>query len=144
MKKKKTVLFAIITLVTALSFVCTGCGRSKEAEELNAYLEANYSAPEEVGYPEAEELASALEELGFDVERNETVGELGIKTDRVTAVKDEQYLDICYGVTDEQDAEHIMDYYMENYDRCNIMNDRETVFCYSSESVAEQAGLLIN
>lgn len=142
MKQKKTARFATITLVIAASLALAGCGQSKEAKELNAYLEANYSAPEEVGCPAPEELASALEEMGFEVERNEEVGELGIKTDRVTAVKDEQYLDICYGVTDEQEAADIMDYYIDNYDKCNIMNDGAAVFCYSSESVAEQAGLL--
>lgn len=122
--------------------ILTGCGKSEEAKQLNAYLQENYSAPEEPGYPAPEVLVSVLEELGFTVERNDEVGELGIKADRVRAVKEEQYLDICYGVTDEQEAQDIMEYYMENYDKCNIMNDEATVFCYSSESVAKQAGLL--
>lgn len=122
--------------------IFTGCGKSEESERLNAYLQENYSAPEEAGYPVPGEVVSALEEAGFEVEQYEEVGELGIKADRVRAVKDEQYLDICYGVADEQEAQDIMEYYIERYDKCNLMNNDGTVFCYSSESVAEQAGLL--
>lgn len=139
MKGKKTASAAAMLLAAAL---LTGCGQSKEAAEINSYLAENYSAPGQAGYPEPKELADALEGAGFEVERYEEVGGLGIKADRVKAEKGDQYLDICYGVADGQEAQDIMQYYIESYDRCSIINDEGTVFCYSSEDVAKQAGLL--
>ena len=141
MKKKNTVWFVMMLMIAAL-FLFTGCGKSKEAEQLNAYLEENYSAPEEKGYPAPDDLADALEAAEFSVERYEETEELGITADRVKAIKGEEYLDICYGVTDEQDVQDIMEYYIEQYDKCNIMTAKDAVVCYSSQAVAEQAGLL--
>ena len=141
MKKKKTMWFAMMFLIAAL-FVFTGCGKSEDAEQLNTYLEENYSAPGEESYPAPDELADALEAAEFSVERYEEIEELGITVDRVKTAKGEEYLDICYGVTDEQNVQDIMEYYIEQYDKCNIMTVKDAVFCYSSKDVAEQAGLL--
>lgn len=140
MKKKKTAQGVAILFIMAL---LAGCGTSKEAAELNTYLAQNHPAPEKKSSPAPEELAAALEDAGFTVERHEEVKELGITAQRVKAVKDEAYFDVCYSVTDEQDVQDIMEYYIEQYDRCSIIvNDEGTVFCYSSEAVAQQAGFL--
>lgn len=141
MKRKKTA-WLITALIIAVFFSFTGCGRSEEAQQLNAYLEENYSVPEEKEGPTSEELADALEQAGFSVEQYGEIEEIGITAVRVKAVKDKEYLDICYGVTDEQTVQDIMGYYIEQYDKCNIMTDKDAVFCYSSETVAKQAGLL--
>ena len=140
MKQAKTK--RIITMLLAVALLTfTGCAKSEEARQLNAYLEENHSAPEEKAGLAPEELSGVLEEEGFSVEQYEEVGGLGITADRVKPVKDEEYLDICYGVMDEQDVQDIMEYYIEQYDKCSIMTGKDTVFCYSSEAVAKQAGL---
>lgn len=139
MEKKKTTLTAVMFLVMVLLI---GCGESKEAAEINAYLAENYPAPEKKSDPAPEELVKTFQDAGFTVEQHEEVKELGITVQRVQAVKDEEYFDVCYGVTDEQNVQDIMEYYIEQYDRCSIINDEGTVFCYSSEAVAKQAGFL--
>lgn len=118
-----------------------GCSDTRQAEEINSYLEENYSAPEKETYPEADDLISRLEDAGFETTRADCFEELGISTVRIKAVKDDQYLDICYNVTDKENVQDIIDYYMQNYDRCNLTNSEGTVFCCSSDSVMEQAGL---
>ena len=138
MKSAKRFAAAACFLLIA---VVTGCSDAKQAEEINSYLEENYSAPEEETYPAAEDLMSRLEDAGFETEKSERFAELDIETVRIKATKDEQYLDICYNVSDEQDVQKIIDYYFQNYDRCNLTNNEGTVFCYSSDSVMEQAGL---
>ncbi len=143
MKKKKTnVLTKTTAAVIFAAAILTGCGESKQAEEINSYLAQNYTAPEEKGYPAPDELVSALEDAGYTVERCGKVEELDIETDRVKALKDSDYLDICYGVADEQAMQDIMQFYIETYDKCSIMSDEDVVFCYSSEKAAEEAGLL--
>lgn len=137
MKPVKTLAAACILLMTIL----TGCSDAKQAKEINTYLEEHYSAPEEETYPVAEDLTARLEEAGFETTKTDRFEELDIETVRIKASKDEQYLDICYNVSDEQDVQKIIEYYMSNYDRCNLTNNEGTVFCYSSDSVMEQAGL---
>lgn len=126
-------------LMTAL----TGCSDARKAAEINSYLAENYSAPaeEEETYPEPDDLISTLEESGFTAEKFGSFEELGINTVRIKASEDEEYLDVCYNVSDEESAQKIIDYYIQNYDKCNLLNDEGTIICYSSESVIKQAGL---
>lgn len=133
----------VITVCFLLMTVLTGCGDAKKAAEINSYLEENYSAPaeEEESYPEPEDLVSTLEESGFTAEKMDSFEELGIETVRIKASEDEEYLDVCYNVSDEESARKIIDYYMQNYDKCNLLNDEGTIICYSSDSVIKQAGL---
>ena len=136
---KRIVSIVCLILIAAL----TGCGDAKKAEEINSYLEENYSAPasQEETYPESESLLVILEEAGFTTEKFDRFEEIGIETERIKAAKDEEYLDICYNVSVEEDVQKIIEYYMQNYNKCNLLNDEGTIICYSSDSVMEQAGL---
>ena len=136
---KRIVSIVCLILIAAL----TGCGDAKKAEEINSYLEENYSAPasQEETYPESESLLGILEEAGFTTEKFDRFEEIGIETERIKAAKDEEYLDICYNVSVEEDVQKTIEYYMQNYNKCNLLNDEGTIICYSSDSVMEQAGL---
>lgn len=137
-------IFKRIVSIVCLLFVAalTGCGDAKKAEEINSYLEENYSAPaQEESYPESESLLSILEEAGFTAEKFDRFEELGVETERIKAAKEEEYLDICYNVSGEENVQKIIEYYMQNYEKCNLLNDEGTIICYSSDSVIEQTGL---
>lgn len=134
---KKIVSIVCLVFVTTL----TGCGDAKKAEEINSYLEENYSAPAQENYPESESLLNTLEEAGFTAEKFDRFEELEVDTVRIKATKDEEYLDICYNVSGEENIQKIIEYYMQNYVKCNLLNDEGTIICYSSDSVMEQTGL---
>lgn len=135
--RKKTSAILLLLLAVNLS----GCSNPAKVKELNAYLEEAYTETEEETYPQSDELTNRLEEAGYQTERFDSFDELGLDIDRVKASKDEQYLDICYNVANDEDVETIMDYYMEHYEKYNLVNNDGTVYCYSSETVMEDAGL---
>lgn len=138
-------IFKRIGSIVCLIFIAalTGCSDAKKAEEINSYLEENYSAPapQEETFPESESLLGILKEAGFTAEKFDRFEELEVDTVRIKATKDEEYLDICYNVSGEEHIQKIMEYYMQNYDKCNLLNNEGTIICYSSDSVMEQTGL---
>lgn len=96
---------------------------------------------EERTYPGPDEVAGSLEDAGFTVEKSESIAEAGVEATRVKAVKDDEYLDVCYNVASSDDMDKIVEYYTGNYKKYNLVSDDEVVYCYSSESVVESAGL---
>lgn len=125
MKKAGMVILAVMMVVLA------GCG-ARPAEE-NAGRENIYPGPDEV--------ASSLEAAGFEVERSENFEQLEISTTRIKAVNGEEYLDICYDIASAEDMSKIEEYYQGNYKKYNLLSDDAMICCYSSESVAQSAGL---
>lgn len=123
-------------IMAAVLAVLPGCGSSASAE-------AEQAKREEEPYPAVEEIVSALEEAGYDVERSDSFAELGIEADRITAVNGEEYLDVCYDIASADDQDKIVAYYMntDSYRKYSLVSDDGIVYCYSSESVAECAGL---
>lgn len=119
----------------ALAVMCmlAGCGANNDKK-----VEA---AREEKVYPEEKEVAASLEEAGFEVEQTDDFAELDLKVSRIKAVKGEEYLDLCYDVVSDEDSDRIVEYYSQSYQKYNLVVDEETVYCYSSESVLQSAGL---
>lgn len=126
--KRKGVAVALVVMCAL-----AGCGtdNGKEVE----------AAREERVYPEEKDVVACLEEAGFEVEQTEDFEELDLAVSRVRAVKDGEYLDLCYDVASEDDSDKIVEYYTQSYQKYNLVIDDETVYCYSSESVLQSAGL---
>lgn len=124
-------------IILAVAIVLPGCG--SEA----AKMTAEQAKREEEPYPEADAVVSALEEAGFEVEKSDSFGELGIDVTRITAVNGEEYLDLCYDIASSDDQDKIVAYYTgtDSYRNYNLVSDGDIVYCYSSETVIESAGL---
>ncbi len=120
----------IAVMMLAMSTL-TGCGGQSTVKIVE----------EERTYPEPDEVANSLEDAGFTVEKSESIAEAGVEATRVKAVKDDEYLDVCYNVASSDDMDKIVEYYTGNYKKYNLVSDDEVVYCYSSESVVESAGL---
>lgn len=119
-----------MVMVTA-ALALAGCGGQSTVKVVQ----------EEKTYPEPDTLADSLEAAGFTVEKAESVAETGVEASRITAVKDGEYLDICYDVASVDDMNTIVEYYTGNYKKYNLVSDDDVVYCYSSEAVIEAAGL---
>ena len=127
MKIRKIIIISMILIVVLLS----GCGRQSTVKLIE----------EKKTYPEPETVINSLEESGFQVECFDNFEELGIETTMIKAIRDEEYIDICYDVLTENDLDEIIEYYTSNYKKYNLVSNVDLVFCYSSEAVAEEAGL---
>ena len=121
-------------VAAALAVMCmlAGCGGNNE-EKVEA-------AREEQVYPEEKDVVASLEEAGFEVEQTDDFAELDLDVSRIRAVKGEEYLDLCYDVASDA-SDNIVEYYAQSYQKYNLVVDEETVYCYSSESVLQSAGL---
>lgn len=89
----------------------------------------------------ADAVAESLESAGFEVERSGVFEGLDIETTRIKAVNGDDYLDICYHVPSADDMDEIVTYYTQNYKKYNLVSGTDVVYCYSSDSVEETAGL---
>lgn len=121
----------IVTIMLLIAFSLTGCGNQSTVKLIE----------EKQTYPEPETVAANLEEAGFEVERFDSFEELGIEALRIKALKDDEYIDICYNVPSENDLDAVIEYYMGNYEKYNLVSNVDLVFCYSSENVVKEAGL---
>ncbi len=118
-------------ILFVLVFAVSGCGKSSTVKIVT----------EEKTYPEPDEVAGNLENAGYTVERSEGLEGLEVKTDRIKAVNGDEYIDICYNVSSVTDMDMIIEYYMDCYEKYNLVSDTEIVFCYSNDVVLESAGL---
>lgn len=125
MRKSCMILLLLIMLVIP------GCGDQSTIKVVT----------EKKTYPELDEVASNLENAGFEVERYGSFEEAGVGATRIKAEKDDEYLDLCYDVESRTDLDTIINYYMGNYKRFNLVSDEDVVYCYSSDFVIESAGL---
>ncbi len=118
-------------ILFVLVFAVSGCGKSSTVKIVT----------EEKTYPEPDEVVGNLENAGYTVERSEGLEGLEVETDRIKAVKGDEYIDICYNVSSVTDMDMIIEYYMDCYEKYNLVSDTEIVFCYSNDGVLESAGL---
>jgi len=125
MKKLGAAVLAVMLLMLA------GCGGQSTVKIVE----------EEKTYPEPDAVVSSLEDAGFTVEKSESLEEAGVEATRIKAVNGDEYLDVCYHVASADDMDKIVEYYTGNYKKYNLVSDDEVVYCYSSESVIESAGL---
>lgn len=125
-------------MILAMAIAVSGCGGDTAAKEA-----AEQAKREEEPYPEADAIVSTLKEAGFEVEKSDSFEELGINVTRITAVNGEEYLDLCYDIASSDDQDKIVEYYTstDSYRNYNLVSDDNVVYCYSSESVIESAGL---
>lgn len=127
MKIKKVCIAVMLIMV----FVLAGCGSQSTVKVIT----------EEKTYPEPDEVAESLENAGFSVERYGRFEEVGVATTRIKAVNDSDYLDICYYVGSDEDMDAIVEYYINNYKKYNLVSDTNVVYCYSGDDVVSIAGL---
>lgn len=126
--EKKGICIALLVLAMSALAGCGGQSTVKIVEE-------------ERTYPDSDAVAGSLEDAGFTVEKSEGIAEIGVEATRIKAVNGNEYLDVCYNVASSDDMNKIVEYYTGNYKKYNLVSDNEVVYCYSSESVLESAGL---
>ena len=129
----KKIRVPFITVLLFLTLLFSGCGSSPADV-----------TEEKKDYPKSQEVINNLEENGYQVETFDTFEELGINTTRIKAVKDEEYLDVCYDVSSTDELNEIIEFYSSNYKKYNLISNVDMVFCYSSEVVIENSGLQIS
>ena len=118
-----------ILLIMALAL--TGCGTQSTVKVIT----------EEKTYPEPDVVASSLESAGFTVERYDRFEEVEVAATRIKAVNGSDYLDICYYVGSDEDIDAVVEYYINNYKKYNLVSDTSVVYCYSGDDVVDIAGL---
>lgn len=120
-----------IVVLLVLVFTISGCGNGSTIKIIT----------EEKIYPQPDTVISNLENAGYTVERSGGFEGLDVETDRIKAINGDEYIDICYNVSSTADMDMIIEYYMDNYKKYNLVSDTDIVFCYSNDSVVESAGL---
>ncbi len=120
-----------IAVLVMMMIALVGCGGQSTVKIIE----------EERTYPEPDAVVSSLEDAGFTVEKSESIAEAGVEATRIKAVNGEEYLDVCYNVASSEDMDKIVEYYTGSYKKYNLVSDDKVVYCYSSESVVESAGL---
>ncbi|CUH93061.1 hypothetical protein [Herbinix luporum] len=90
--------------------------------------------------PQKEQLLQNLEDKGYDIEYYDTVFDSDIPCYRIYATKDNEFIDICYGLT-EENAETAFYEYEKRYDKYYLMAMNGTfVYCISDKKVFKDAG----
>ncbi|HOQ06790.1 MAG TPA: hypothetical protein PLP87_03140 [Clostridiales bacterium] len=90
--------------------------------------------------PQKEQLLQNLEDRGYDIEYYDTVFDSDISCYRIYATKDNEFIDICYDLT-EENAEKAFYKYENKYDKYYLMAMNGTfVYCISDRKVFEDAG----
>ena len=90
--------------------------------------------------PQKEQLLQNLEDRGYDIEYYDTVFDSDISCYRIYATKDNEFIDICYDLT-EENAETAFYEYENKYDKYYLMAMNGTfVYCISDRKVFEDAG----
>jgi len=97
-------------------------------------------AKPEDAVPRKEQLLQNLEDKGYDIKYYNTVFETDISCFRIYATKDNEFIDICYDLTEENAIRAFYEY--ENkYDRYYLMAMNGTfVYCISDKKVFADAG----
>ncbi|NLU51618.1 MAG: hypothetical protein GXX10_01965 [Clostridiaceae bacterium] len=90
--------------------------------------------------PKKEQLLQNLENKGYHIEYYDTVFDTDISCYRIYASKGNEFIDICYDLTDEN-AETAFYEYENNYDDYYLMAMNGTyVYCISDKKVFKDAG----
>jgi len=107
--------------------------------------------PEGVGIddiiPQRDALVADLTEKGYEVQTFDTALNSEIPAQRVLAKKGDSFVDICYGLTDEQ-AKNLFENYKAKYHKDSrptyyiMAQNRQYLYCVSSRQVFNDAGFL--
>lgn len=90
--------------------------------------------------PSKEELIKNLNDEGYTIRQFEFVFESDIKADRVYAEKDDLFIDICFGLEDEE-ADKAFELYESEYEKFFLMaKNLNYVYCISDKKTFEKAG----
>jgi len=95
--------------------------------------------PEEA-VPQREELLKNLENKGYEIKYYDTVFDSSISCYRIYAMKNNEFIDICYGLS-EENAEQAFKEFEKKYDKYYLMAMNGTyVYCISDKIVFNDAG----
>jgi len=153
MKKGKILIsasavIALIAIIVITVKVINKEGR-KERTERNygiSHIETNITSdgvistkPEEA-VPQKEQLLQNLGKKGYNIEYFDTVFDSDISCYRILATKGNDFIDICYDLTDEN-AEQAFREYEKKYEEYYLMAMNGTfVYCISDKKVFKDAG----
>ena len=152
MNKRIVIVPAVVIAFIAIIFVSVKVIKKddrKENIERNygiSYTEAKITSngvedtkPEDA-VPQKEQLLQNLEDKGYDIEYYDTVFDSDIPCYRIYATKDNEFIDICYDLT-EENAETAFYEYEKRYDEYYLMAMNGTfVYCISDKKVFKDAG----
>lgn len=148
MKSTKIVISAII--FTGMLFI-SGCESAVQPKTLDknygySYGEINIGSGgvevlsvDEI-VPSKSKLTANLEEAGFIITEYDTALDSDIAAERVYAEKDGAYMDICYGLTDEQAKANFANYEATYEDFYLIAQNEHYVYAVSDEKTFKTAG----
>ncbi len=139
---KFTLSILIIVIMLAL---LTGCNEKNITENYGVanveYTDGGIkpASAEEV-VPDSDTLANNLAEKGYEIEYQKTVGDTGIKAEKITAKKDGKFIDICYSLS-EDDTQGVFNYYEKLYTEYYILAiNGSYVYCVSDKDTFKAAG----
>lgn len=125
---RKNIFICILTL--ALTFLIVGCGS----------FGTSMPDPDKI-VPQRDILIENLEDKGYTIETLATVEGSDLTVDRVMAQKGDKYIDIVYGLSDE-DSSKIFELYCELYpdDYYILAQNGNYVYCVSDKKTFSKAG----
>jgi len=153
MNKRNTIIPAVLVVAfIAIIFVLVKVIKKDDRKEK---IERNYgishietkitsngieeTKPEDA-VPQKEQLIQNLKDKGYDIEYYDTVFDSDISCYRIYATKDNEFIDICYDLT-EENAETAFYEYENKYDKYYLMAMNGTfVYCISDKKVFKDAG----
>ena len=151
---KRNVIIIAVAIVTFIAIIFVSVYEIKKGDR-KGNVERNYgiahtetkitsngveeTKPEDA-VPQKEQLLQNLEDKGYDIEYYDTVFDSDIPCYRIYATKDNEFIDICYGLT-EENAETAFYEYEKRYDKYYLMAMNGTfVYCISDKKVFKDAG----
>lgn len=92
--------------------------------------------------PDRETLISNLEQAGYQIELYDTALNSEIPAQRVLAIKGNHYIDICYGLTEEDAPAILTEYeYVYGYQKFYVLaRNQEYVYCIGSKKAFKHSG----
>ncbi|CRZ33951.1 hypothetical protein DFR55_10884 [Herbinix hemicellulosilytica] len=151
---KRNVILTAVAVVALIAIIITSViiikkDDRKEKTERNygiSHIETNITSsgieetkPEDA-VPKKDQLIQNLEDKGYDIEYYDTVFDSDISCYRIYATKNNEFIDICYDLT-EENAETAFYEYEKKYDKYYLMAMNGTfVYCISDKKVFKDAG----
>lgn len=122
-------------LCLALALIVAGCGNSSDNPD-----GITITDPDEI-VPAKSELVEGLEKNGYTITEYTDVEGSDLTIDRVVAEKENKYIDITYGLSDE-DAGKVFNAYCELYsdDYYILAMNGNYVYCVSDKDTFSKAG----
>ena len=151
---KRNVILTAVAVVALIAIIITSVIIIKK-DDRKEKIERNYgishietkitsngieeTKPEDA-VPQKEQIIKNLEDKGYDIEYYDTVFDSDISCYRIYATKNNEFIDICYDLT-EENAETAFYEYEKKYDKYYLMAMNGTfVYCISDKKVFKDAG----